>query len=160
MRRLRMQQRPCWLLQRRPPLKKRCQSDKKVKVWFPLKVKRVSLNEAAQLEPHVCLAGVGGALVAGVNICQNLPLFLQHCTGLWQIFTPVWLHPTKQWSTHGFWQWPTSGLQKRLELSWGPTLRFNSFFTSWWALSRRTDIEVFLLFYAVQCRSSWLFLRL
>ena len=29
-----------------------------------LKVKRVSLSEAAQLEPHVCLSGVGGALVA------------------------------------------------------------------------------------------------
>jgi len=28
------------------------------------KVKRISLPEAAQLEPHVCLAGVGGALVA------------------------------------------------------------------------------------------------
>ena len=29
-----------------------------------LKVKRVSLSEAAQLEPNVCLSGVGGALVA------------------------------------------------------------------------------------------------
>ena len=28
------------------------------------KVQRISLTEAAQLEPNVCLAGVGGALVA------------------------------------------------------------------------------------------------
>ena len=38
-----------------------------------LKVKRVSLSEAAQLEPHVCLSGVGGALVA--------PNEVQSCTG-------------------------------------------------------------------------------
>ena len=39
-----------------------------------LKVKRVSLSEAAQLEPNVCLSGVGGALVAPneVQLCPHL----------------------------------------------------------------------------------------
>ena len=45
----------------------------KFKFSFP-KVKRVSLTEAAELEPHICLSGVGGALVAGVNICHKLQI--------------------------------------------------------------------------------------